>query len=64
MRELEVELVVNGKSVRERVPPRMHLADLLRERLRLTGTHVRREQGVCGACTVVVEGEPIRSCIT
>ncbi len=64
MRELEVELVVNGKRVRERVPPRMHLADLLRERLRLTGTHVRCEQGVCGACTVLVEGEPIRSCIT
>jgi carbon-monoxide dehydrogenase small subunit len=64
MRELEVELVVNGKSVREHVPPRIHLADLLRERLRLTGTHLRCEQGVCGACTVLVDGEPIRSCIT
>jgi len=64
MRELEVELVVNGKGVREHVPPRMHLADLLRERLRLTGTHLRCEQGVCGACTVLVDGEPIRSCIT
>jgi carbon-monoxide dehydrogenase small subunit len=64
MRELEVELVVNGKGIRERVPPRMHLADLLREKLRLTGTHVRCEQGVCGACTILVDGEPIRSCIT
>ena len=64
MRELEVELVVNGKGVREQVPPRTHLADLLRERLRLTGTHLRCEQGVCGACTVLVDGEPIRSCIT
>jgi carbon-monoxide dehydrogenase small subunit len=64
MRELEVELIVNGGGVREHVPPRMHLADLLRERLRLTGTHLRCEQGVCGACTVLVDGEPIRSCIT
>jgi carbon-monoxide dehydrogenase small subunit len=64
MRELEVELVVNGRSVRERTPPRMHLADLLREKLRLTGTHLRCEQGVCGACTILIDGEPIRSCIT
>jgi carbon-monoxide dehydrogenase small subunit len=64
MRELEVALVVNGKGVREHVPPRTHLADLLREKLRLTGTHLRCEQGVCGACTVLVDGEPIRSCIT
>jgi carbon-monoxide dehydrogenase small subunit len=46
------------------VPPRTHLADLLREKLRLTGTHLRCEQGVCGACTLLVDGEPIRSCIT
>jgi len=64
MRELEVELIVNGEGVRERVSPRAHLADLLREKLRLTGTHLRCEQGVCGACTVLVDGEPIRSCIT
>jgi carbon-monoxide dehydrogenase small subunit len=64
MRDLEVELVVNGKNVREYVTPRTHLADFLRERLRLTGTHLRCEQGVCGACTVLVDGEPIRSCIT
>lgn len=64
MPELEVELLVNGKRVRERVSPRMHLADFLRERLRLTGTHLRCEQGVCGACTILVDGEPIRSCIT
>src|ERR1700753_3837417 len=64
MRELEVELVVNGRGVREHVPPRTHLADLLREKLRLTGPHLRCEQGVCGACTLLVDGEPIRSCIT
>jgi carbon-monoxide dehydrogenase small subunit len=64
MRELEVKLVVNGRGIREHVPPRTHLADLLREKLRLTGTHLRCEQGVCGACTLLVDGEPIRSCIT
>lgn len=64
MPELNVELVVNGTLVREQVSPRTHLADLLREKLRLTGTHLRCEQGVCGACTVLVDGEPIRSCIT
>jgi carbon-monoxide dehydrogenase small subunit len=64
MRELEVKLVVNGQGIREHVPPRTHLADLLREKLRLTGTHLRCEQGVCGACTLLVDGEPIRSCVT
>ncbi len=64
MSELNVELVVNGAWVREKISPRTHLADLLREKLRLTGTHLRCEQGVCGACTVLVDGEPIRSCIT
>jgi len=64
MPEFELELVVNGKTVHESVAPRTHLADLLREKLRLTGTHVRCEQGVCGACTILVDGVPIRSCIT
>jgi aerobic carbon-monoxide dehydrogenase small subunit len=59
-----LNLSVNGKPVAELVAPRTHLADLLREKLRLTGTHLRCEQGVCGACTVLIDGEPARSCIT
>src|SRR5262247_3560397 len=59
-----VGLTVNGIPVIETVEPRMHLADLLRERLGLTGTHLRCEQGACGACTLLIDGEPARSCIT
>ena len=59
-----VGLTVNGIPVIETVEPRMHLADLLRERLALTGTHLRCEQGACGACTLLIDGEPARSCIT
>ena len=46
------------------VEPRTHLADFLREQLRLTGTHLGCEHGVCGACTVLIDGAPARSCIT
>jgi len=59
-----VELTVNGVAVAEAVEPRLHLADLLRERLGLTGTHLRCEQGACGACTLLIDGEPARACIT
>jgi aerobic carbon-monoxide dehydrogenase small subunit len=59
-----VELTVNGVAVVEAVEPRLHLADLLRERLGLTGTHLRCEQGACGACTLLIDGEPARACIT
>ena len=59
-----VGLTVNAISVVETVEPRMHLADLLRERLGLTGTHLRCEQGACGACTLLIDGQPARSCIT
>ena len=59
-----VELTVNGIAIVEAVEPRLHLADLLRERLGLTGTHLRCEQGACGACTLLIDGEPARSCIT
>jgi carbon-monoxide dehydrogenase small subunit len=59
-----VALTVNGSPVVETVEPRLHLADLLRERLGLTGTHLRCEQGACGACTLLIDGEPARSCIT
>lgn len=60
----QVRLTVNGKTIVESVEPRTHLADLLRDKLRLTGTHLRCEQGVCGACTVLIDGQPARSCIT
>jgi carbon-monoxide dehydrogenase small subunit len=60
----QLQLTVNGKAVTEGVEPRTHLADVLREKLRLTGTHLRCEQGVCGACTVLIDGQPARSCVT
>jgi aerobic carbon-monoxide dehydrogenase small subunit len=59
-----VALTVNGTRISEMVEPRTHLADLLRERLSLTGTHLRCEQGACGACTLLIDGHPARSCIT
>ena len=58
-----VRLTVNGRPVEAEVSPRTHLADFLRERLHLTGTHLGCEHGVCGACTVLVDGAPARSCI-
>ncbi|HLB99222.1 MAG TPA: (2Fe-2S)-binding protein, partial [Acetobacteraceae bacterium] len=58
-----VTLTVNGRAVQALVEPRTHLADFLREHLHLTGTHLGCEQGVCGACTVVLDGKPQRSCI-
>ena len=56
-------MTVNGRSVEGDVEPRTHLADFLREELLLTGTHLGCEQGVCGACTVMIDGRPARSCI-
>jgi len=64
MTETTVDLVVNGAPVSELTEPRTHLADFLREDLLLSGTHLGCEQGVCGACTVFVDGRPTRSCIT
>ena len=60
----EVSLVVNGKAITGAVEPRTHLADFIREKLNLTGTHLGCEHGVCGACTVLIDGVPARSCIT
>jgi carbon-monoxide dehydrogenase small subunit len=60
----EVSLVVNGKAVTGAVEPRTHLADFIRHDLNLTGTHLGCEHGVCGACTVLIDGVPARSCIT
>ena len=59
----EIALTVNGVSVKAQVPVRIHLADFLRTQLTLTGTHLGCEHGVCGACTVVVDGAPVRSCL-
>jgi aerobic carbon-monoxide dehydrogenase small subunit len=59
----EIDLLVNGCKVKGSVEPRMHLADFLRENLHLTGTHLRCEQGVCGACTLLIDGALARSCI-
>jgi carbon-monoxide dehydrogenase small subunit len=55
---------VNGRAVSAQIQPRTHLADFLREKLDLTGTHLGCEHGVCGACTLLVDGVPTRSCIT
>ena len=59
----DVTLTVNGTEATVSVPPRMHLADVLRERLGLTGTHLGCEHGVCGMCTVLVDGEAARACL-
>src|SRR5215468_5557614 len=58
-----VRLTVNGTAVADDLPPRLSLADFLRERRNLTGTHLGCGHGVCGACTVLVDGEPVRSCL-
>jgi aerobic carbon-monoxide dehydrogenase small subunit len=60
---LEIELAVNGQAVKRSVPVRRLLTDFLRDDLGLTGTHVGCEHGVCGACTILVNGAPVRSCI-
>ena len=63
MAEVEVRVTVNGREVQARVEPRLTLADFLRERCHLTGTHLGCEHGVCGACTVLLDGEAVRSCL-
>ena len=63
MKQVEVTLNVNGKDTTLTIPPRMTLVDCLRDELRLTGTHVGCEHGVCGACSVFLDDEPIRSCL-
>jgi carbon-monoxide dehydrogenase small subunit len=57
-------LIVNGRAVSAEIEGRTHLADFLREHLLLTGTHIGCEHGVCGACTVMVDDQPVRACIT
>jgi len=62
-RVAEIEMTVNGTKVRRAVKVRQHLADFLREELQLTGTHLGCEHGVCGACTVRLDGEVVRGCL-
>lgn len=58
-----VSLTLNGRVVSAEVEPRMHLGDFIRETQTLTGTHLGCEHGVCGACTVLLDGQPVRSCL-
>ena len=60
---LRIKVSVNGREYAREVEPRLLLSDFLRHDLRLTGTHVGCEHGVCGACTVLVDGEPARACL-
>jgi carbon-monoxide dehydrogenase small subunit len=63
-REQRITLTVNGKAYEKVVPVRLSLADFIREHLHLTGTHLGCEHGVCGACTVSMNGRSVRSCLT
>jgi carbon-monoxide dehydrogenase small subunit len=60
---VSIALTVNGTRVEAAVEPRLTLADFLRERLRLTGTHLGCEHGVCGACTIILDGASVRACL-
>jgi aerobic carbon-monoxide dehydrogenase small subunit len=62
-RHLDISICVNGEDVRERVEARKTLVDFLRDDLGLTGSHIGCEQGVCGACTVLVDGAVVRGCL-
>jgi carbon-monoxide dehydrogenase small subunit len=62
--KIPVSFTVNGERVDAEVEPRTHLGDFLRDELRLTATHLGCEHGVCGACTVLIDGKPARACIT
>ena len=59
----EITLTINGEAVQEAVTPRTSLADLLRDNLRLTGTHLGCEMGSCGACLVMLDGAPVHACL-
>ncbi|WAH35209.1 (2Fe-2S)-binding protein [Alicyclobacillus dauci] len=60
---MTIQLKVNGNAHTVSVEPRMLLSDVLRDELRLTGTHVGCEHGICGACTILMDGRPVRSCL-
>jgi carbon-monoxide dehydrogenase small subunit len=61
---VEIEATLNGRPLKRRVKARQHLADFLRHELELTGTHLGCEHGICGACTVMIDGHSARSCLT
>jgi carbon-monoxide dehydrogenase small subunit len=63
MTDVAIALAVNGQPVEASIEPRLTLATLLRRHLKLTGTHLGCEHGVCGACTVIVNGDAVRSCL-
>ena len=63
MQDQQIEMQVNGKPVSGLVESRTHLGDFLRQTVGLTGTHLGCEHGVCGACTVIVNGDAVRSCL-
>jgi carbon-monoxide dehydrogenase small subunit len=63
-KDQHIQLTVNGKAYEKVVPVRLSLADFIREHLHLTGTHLGCEQGVCGACTISMNGRSVRSCLT
>jgi aerobic-type carbon monoxide dehydrogenase small subunit (CoxS/CutS family) len=60
---IAINIIVNGVAYQAHVEPRLNLADFLREHLKLTGTHIGCEHGVCGACTVLFDGSTVRSCL-
>lgn len=62
--EMHIAVTINGTKVSDEIEPRQTLADYLRYRLRLTGTHVGCEHGVCGSCTILMDGRAVRSCLT
>ncbi len=64
MSQMDISVTINGEPVNATIDARTHLADFLREERLLTGTHLGCEQGVCGACTLMVNGNPVRSCLT
>ena len=63
MTKTEIKFTINGRSHVGEAPPRMTLVDYLRDELNLTGTHAGCEHGVCGACTIILDGESVRSCL-
>jgi aerobic-type carbon monoxide dehydrogenase small subunit (CoxS/CutS family) len=60
---VDIDTVLNGKPLKRRVKARQHLADFLRQELELTGTHLGCEHGICGACTVLIDGRTARGCL-
>ena len=62
--EVEIVATLNGRPLKRRAKARQHLADFLRQELELTGTHLGCEHGICGACTVLIDGRTARGCLT